>query len=565
MKANESQPFSNASSGMDDQPGRREPAEGWLLWLALLVFTVLYLVFELRYNARLIDFTGQALPGRDEADALELEGRRLAAAGAVVLVLGFYFPMVHSRLRRVARTVSSLREGKKTARRWPLLLSLIGALLLGTGAYQGMFQLQERIIDEIVAQASPEDLRNASLLQVLRIGVLTGALQDPRFPYQGSLADKLDLAQLFLVLRMDPEVIERVAGTTDEAIYRVVSCNNYRDHYPGMESGYLTMRNSYNEYVEASRQVLDERQEISRRIVESYQDLMQRIPQATRSNNRETQIQRFNSPRGRAQAEREFPDSRYLPRPWDLELASMNDALRPVYERRLNDSFNTRLSEAYDCSMAVEPGLPLDAFWSNTTMQSCLVRRLNLDRPVPLAAGNGEFWRQVWLPWNDARVADFIADYGDFSLAAYSDLEAGARDNGIDAIKMLYILPIAIGFSCVFAALNLINLLAGKITSQLMRVIAPGLGTAPRLIVIATIGATVLTGVLLGTRIENTTANALYQEHLAQTSPLLSGAYRLVLRLETLVYWAGSVANGTKTGAAGAEQACLPEDVPEQA
>ncbi|MDZ7827739.1 MAG: hypothetical protein U5R48_18950 [Gammaproteobacteria bacterium] len=186
----------------------------------------------------------------------------------------------------------------KLAKRWGRIglgAGLIIAVLLGSATYHGIFRLQTRIIDEIVARAAPTDLRNASLLQVLRVGVLSGALQDPRFPYQGRLEDKLDLMQLFLILQMDRAVIERVAGTAEEAIYRIMSCTSYREHFNEMQAGYETFLASYNDYADASDRVQEKRVEISRRIIARYQELMARIPDATRTRDRRLQIERFNS------------------------------------------------------------------------------------------------------------------------------------------------------------------------------------------------------------------------------------------------------------------------------
>lgn len=504
--------------------------EKWLRILFLssgLIATAVYLIFELRLNVDLIEFIAIATPDPDEAEALEIEGRRLAAIGAALLVTNVYIGLCITPMVRCLRKRDSSRL---------LMIVALGAIL-SAGAWHAMYQLQIKLVDTVVEHADEHDMRNAALLQLLRIGILNGVIHDPILPYDGGVVGKLNVAQLYFFLEMDPATIEAIAGTADEAIYRIVSCRNYREAFSDFQDAYFDAVRSYNLYREASSQFAAARREVSENILSMHQALLSRIKEVTRTDDRQLQIQRFNSSRGRSLAEREFPDAKFLPRPWDLSALTMAQALRPVYDGRIENEFNTELSSALQCRADIAPGLELEEFWYSDGFQRCLKRKIDFPGAVPLARDREMFWNLVWIPWNDASVEDVSARYGEFSTSAFAERTGKQfiRDNGISAVKLTVFVPLAIAFSCLFAYLNFIKLLQSAASGFVSKLTGLRPSAASILSAIS-VSVLVIVSVYLFTPKPNDKGFDLYSSHIAQSTPVSDWQYDLFLRMQIGLY-----------------------------
>lgn len=133
-----------------------EKRPAWLL--AVWPATLLYLVVELSFNARLLDVVGGGATAK-EIDAIEVWGRMIS--GFALALLGW--PACIKRAKRIGN---------------PLLK--LAPLVAWTGfAMAGMYVAQEALIRTLVDRASSQELVEAQHLMLLRAGLEAGVVELP--------------------------------------------------------------------------------------------------------------------------------------------------------------------------------------------------------------------------------------------------------------------------------------------------------------------------------------------------------------------------------------------------
>jgi hypothetical protein len=211
-----------------------------LFWA--LVLTVVYLFFEIAFNATLVSTIAQSWD-QSRLESIETYGRSISATGAVILVLTWLMGRVGFKLNK-------------------LWLWIIPLVLIWASVFHGQKKLVEHYI---VEPSDANQRRQAFIAQVLKNGLLSQhfRLQDSAlqlYNAQGELdpaaEDKVYLAFLSTLVFLDPTL-----GQKMETASLKVLRNYLTDHYrPEVESGYLNyvqgsnkVQREYDRYVEGQK------------------------------------------------------------------------------------------------------------------------------------------------------------------------------------------------------------------------------------------------------------------------------------------------------------------------
>jgi hypothetical protein len=145
------------------------------------------------------------------------------------------------------------------------------------------------------------------------------------------------------------------------------------------------------------------------------------------------------------------------------------------------------------------------------------------------------------LEWNDYHVERFLQRYGDFAPAAFKEYiaERESYQKGVDAVKLLTFVPVAIALSCLFAFLNLFNVLSalvGQIVlvakGKLKSLESFGLGVGVFLLIYISVSFL--------SEPANTLASQLYSGYISEKSVFLDVMYHSFLRMQDALYKFGS-------------------------
>ena len=129
--------------------------QGSILSLLFILLSVIYLVIELSFNARVLDVSAGVSPDMD-LGPLELYGRTISAAGATLLAWRLMLPY--------ARNVNWSR----------LLLRLF---LIAVVVFPIMFIGQKKLVDDLVDRSSADTRRSAEILSLLKYGIASGFVE----------------------------------------------------------------------------------------------------------------------------------------------------------------------------------------------------------------------------------------------------------------------------------------------------------------------------------------------------------------------------------------------------
>jgi hypothetical protein len=136
---------------VSDVAGAPAARPSFLWWL--LPLTVLYLIFELSFSARLLDLTG-GLANRDELRAIEFAGKTLSGCALGLFLIG-------TPLMPLARR-----------QRWRRDNVLVAVVLTGVAAIVTAHVVEQAIIDHVVERSAGEERRVAVLATSLREAIL---------------------------------------------------------------------------------------------------------------------------------------------------------------------------------------------------------------------------------------------------------------------------------------------------------------------------------------------------------------------------------------------------------
>jgi len=205
----------------------------WLL--VLFVLNLIYLVYELAFNSRLVDAAVASLT-RSQVLALELEGRILSGIGLSLLLL---------RLIKV--------QGR------PLLRSA-GAIGLAIAiGFPLMFYGQRILVDTLVDRTSAEQRMDAQHLLLLKRGLANNALQLDGIPFDDADLDSAHtrsfLSVLGLMTFVSPEFIDSLKTEADRIIDQVVVNEATRalpEHYEEYRQLQTSLQQAWRDYEQVS-------------------------------------------------------------------------------------------------------------------------------------------------------------------------------------------------------------------------------------------------------------------------------------------------------------------------
>ncbi|WP_050463207.1 hypothetical protein [Herbaspirillum autotrophicum] len=386
--------------------------------LALIVLTVIYLTFELGFNARLLDVVGGA--SMDDVHNIEVFGRTLSGIAAALVVFQL---MLRYRTRK--------NTGKPGWR-------MIGFCCLATVAL--VYVLIKLLVDGLV------DTRDAQFRRMaLNSTLLQRSLVEGRMTLAGLVDDdaifskpegKAFLALFpFMALSVD-RLEERIKDQKEELVRRSVR------NAVGGAKGY------YKAYEDARNKVHDKWLQYARIPAASDQGLRQQQDQAWIKYTR-TLARRGWTPatvpanrRGAvvSNTRKQVP----VPPNWDpSDEATFRDAVEQKYRRSMAASARS-VTVAGD---VIPPGLSYPAFVARAGVQRELRSALQLPSSATVLTAYGSV--QAFEPLYDAFVVNRAAKELERYDANPRDFEAGGRYRtlGTDAARTAIVPPVALFFS----------------------------------------------------------------------------------------------------------------------
>ena len=207
--------------------------------LALLLLSILYLLFEMIFNASLVQVAGSGHASEDELTRIELLGRSLSGIGASLLLAGWALkgPVLSSRLRR-----------------W----TVVALIFLVT--WPLVFFGQRAVIDQyLIEPSSAEQRQRAYYAQVIRQGLASNSIEIegvPHNPNESYSGESLTFIALFgALLYADTGLINKVEMHTQAVVKKMVTDVAYQDfpaHYERYQAFRQDLQNEYRRYAQAS-------------------------------------------------------------------------------------------------------------------------------------------------------------------------------------------------------------------------------------------------------------------------------------------------------------------------
>lgn len=413
----------------------------------LILLTLVYLCFELGFNARLLDVVGgNASP--EDVEHLEVYGRTLSGVAAALVLLQVL-------LRRRLRSQS----------RRPSLLRIAVGCLLVAGAVFGAIKI---FVDVLVATRDAEFRRVAYNTILLQRSLVNGQAE-----LDGLVDDKLLFAQpegkaflaLFPFLALSNQTLdERMKGTKDQVIGNIVRTSKTGQQY-------------YDDYLEAMKRTHTNWQKYARIPSATNDDLQREQDKAW--NDYVDSLRKHNwTPYTvpgyrRAAVVKKVRQKVPVSARWD---PSDEVAFRDAVEQRYRKS-TSGIVVGRD---RIPPGLSFAQFVARPGVQGELREALVLPSGVTVAHdyGSAAEFKRLYEAMVGKSVRDKRASYD--SDAAQFEYGARLFKDGNDAARAAIVPPVALAFSLLGAIGHFSKLLYLIATLLLLLLRAPGQDTLDR-------------------------------------------------------------------------------------
>lgn len=407
--------------------------------------TVLYLILELGFNARLLDVAG-GVPDAVALDGVELYGRALSGVGAALLLWKLFFP--------------------KSTHRFSLFLC---CLLTVPGVFLG----QRALIDALVENSSGEQRKRADLMTTLRWAAQKSTVQFPGLDLTDEVKTSPEGKTLFAVFpalfysadRVHQSVTKHLTALVDATVRAQVgpASYTYDEVYLPLTS---EIRRLYDEkYMPTSKKLTsavtaEENPELA--WLEYVHELRRRRINPTNPSPRQY----------KAVVDRLAKKGLYVPNDFKL-----NDEAAFKESHPANRHFQKFASQELGFRSQIKPGLSWETFRRHEDVQALAAqtlrkefRGLTLLGPLELGATKRTYKTDVYEPM----IEQFVT-YRVKSLTADPRLYVShpeLRNSGRNAVRSLLVPPIALGFSLFFGLLNLVGLVASLVPSARGKLIA---------------------------------------------------------------------------------------------
>lgn len=207
--------------------------------IGLLLLSIAYLLFEMIFNATLVQVAGSSHATEDELTRVELLGRSLSGIGASLLFAGWALKgaVLGSRLRRWTTV------GLIFVVTWPLVF----------------FGQRVAIDHYLIEPSTAEQRQRAFYAQMVRQGLASNSIEiegiahNPNESFQG---ESLTFIALFgSLLYADKDLIRKVETHTQAMVEKMVTDAAYRDfaeHYARYQDFRVDLQDKYRHYAKAS-------------------------------------------------------------------------------------------------------------------------------------------------------------------------------------------------------------------------------------------------------------------------------------------------------------------------
>ena len=421
----------------------------------MFILTTIYLVWELAFNARLLDVIGD-VGDFDQVEALEVWGRLISGAALALVYLG-------ARLGRHAKT--GWTPQSLGFFRWTKML--ITCAILMTVVFFG----QKWIIDQLVNASTAEARRRAAVLVPMTSLVKAGQVQFPSLQLGvqdfESPQGKTFLATLPLQTMSHPDLFTRIEEVGVDRLFGAYA-QNVRGSAEDFHQNYLKSVSALEEtyrgpYQEASRKYQNAiGAGAAQRKAQAWADYERRLAQQRRG------LRPNNVPRMYwARVRNDVVNSGVpVPKNWaPSDRATFNAAMdREIRERALNE-FRMQSRMQMGVADAIDPGLSLAGFLASQGVAQSWRASLSLpDGMVPVPGLDvSRFERVVYEP----TIAGDVKRLVKTNYAKVEDYERGRPQfrAGERAYRALIVPPVALVFSLMGAMTHIfkIVLLALKI------------------------------------------------------------------------------------------------------
>jgi hypothetical protein len=476
-------------------------------WFATIV-TAVYLIFELGFNARLLDIAG-TMPSQKTLDNIEVYGRILSGMGASLVLWRLI--------------------GAKFEFYWPPGLFYI-AIVVVPVVYWGQYLL----VETLVGRATPQERRFASYLTMVSTATLQNAgklkglnLTDAEYGSADgkaffALFPALAYSSTGLMKQVDASVMPLVVKSIEKQVGKPEIF--YNKHYVPTTNEIRELYN--NQYVPASNKIRDG----AARSFNAWEEYLE-----------ETDKNRVNiykaSEWTRVRVVRKLHEKGInVPADWKLhDRVKFMDVTGPVGE------FWRQTSKQFGFNSLIHPGLEWKAFSLHDDIQKLIKNKLKDKVPtfkaehinIDLDANFDQFHSKIYKTHisEEAHRKVQLLRSSDKSFQ-----EGGASyDIGQRAMHAVLVPPLALFFSLFFALTNLISLLVGMLP----------LGRIPSTVLKTALYCGVIFAPLTFTNsVTRSEAYEKLERQAAIQSPLLTYGIRWVAQTAPLLYPVTSLAPG---------------------
>lgn len=407
------------------------------LWLCLLTAT--YLVFEMAFNARLLDVVGGGAEP-DQIHAIEVYGRSLSGIAAALWVLQLMLWM----------------RGKWPTK-VPLLVILLACGTTGVLTYIGL----QKYVDSLVAERDAAYRRNAVSLVLIQQGLISGRAELGGFEDDPQLFSRPEGKAFLALLPSLAVAIERLDDKIRDGKRQLIQLEIGRK--VGGPGGYQkkwiqAIEESQKQWRRYSGAVLpDADQEVTRQQDKAWGDYLADLgkrgwtPSSVPGYARGTVVKKV---RGRVP----------VPADW-------NPADEATFREAVETRVRRELRRHGDGSVVVRgqripPGLSYDAFLAHPAIQAELRDKLQLPPGTRIKSDYGRadrFQAELYEPFLQHQAATH-KEY-DAPVEAF-ELGGKYREKGEDAARVALVPPIALFFSLLGAIGHM-----GKLLYLLLKVV----------------------------------------------------------------------------------------------
>ncbi len=430
----------------DKQPSIQSPARAAAILMLLL--TGIYLVWELAFNARLLDVVGEVGDFK-QVEALEVWGRLISGLALALVYLGYRLN------KEAARGLAPHQLGW----RW-IMIIVIGITLMAM-----MFFGQKWLINQLVDSSSAESRRRAAVLVPMTALVKAGRVEFPSLNLSAqdytTPQGKTFLATLPLQTMSHPDLFPRLEEVGVDRLFGAFAQNTrgssdeflkvYRQSVEALEKSY---HGAYTDATKAYQRAVGP--DAKARKEQAWSDYKNRLRNERRG------LHPGNVPRmywGRVRND-VIASGVPVPRNWNpSDRATFNATVGKAVRERALSEFRNKSSALVAPFGSLDPGLSLNEFLLSPGILASWQSQLKLPNSIKpaLRMDATRFETAVYEPAIDADVRQLIRT----NYADVRDYEKNGRQftAGEQAYRSLIVPPVALVFSLLGAVTHIFKIM----------------------------------------------------------------------------------------------------------